>query len=398
MMFWIAAGALILLAILFVLLPLRHYQRNPLAGDELDQDEINLEVLRGQLEDLEERKNAGTVSESEYPVLRNELERRLLAEVGTDREQKERSNRAIPVVMAALIPVLTIGLYFQLGGSDQVRHQEEIRKIYTMSDAEQAVSALESVVNQWPEDYQSRYMLAGTYMSRGDYVRAIAAFEEVVRQTRGQQAEPVSRLAEALYIAGGSKMTDRIQALIKQALAIEPDHTTALSLAGIAAFEAKDYQGAIRAWERLLPLTADPVGRDALMTGIRTARMEMGMSGEAADGGLSESRVSVHVSLDKALGELPASARVFVYARSADAPMPIAIVPLSVADLPRDVVLDDSQVMMEGTTLTSHEQVDVVARLSLTGDVMNPDFETRIKNVEVGSDKSRPLVISADDA
>ena len=62
---------------------------------------------------------------------------------------------------------------------------------------------------------------------------------------------------------------------------------------------------------------------------------------------------------------------VFVFARSLSGPpMPIAAKKLTVADLPTLVRLDDSMSMDPNFTLSKAEQVQIVARVAMSGDVI----------------------------
>ena len=47
--------------------------------------------------------------------------------------------------------------------------------------------------------------------------------------------------------------------------------------------------------------------------------------------------------------------------------MPLAVQKLQAADLPAEILLDDSSAMMPGLSLSAFQQVQVVARLSATG-------------------------------
>src|SRR5690606_14806272 len=77
--------------------------------------------------------------------------------------------------------------------------------------------------------------------------------------------------------------------------------------------------------------------------------------------------LSIDVSLDEGI-EVAPDTTVFVYARAwQGSPMPLAIRRLTVADLPLQVVLDDRMAMSPAATLSSADKVEVVARVSLSG-------------------------------
>jgi len=80
---------------------------------------------------------------------------------------------------------------------------------------------------------------------------------------------------------------------------------------------------------------------------------------------------------------------VFIYAKAMSGPpMPLAVKRLTVADLPVQVTLRDSDAMIPSMTLSSFDQVVVGARISKSG---NPVAQTGDLFVEVsGVDSSNP--------
>ena len=58
--------------------------------------------------------------------------------------------------------------------------------------------------------------------------------------------------ADALAMARGRNLEGEPFALVKRALAVDPEHIKALALAGTAEFERRNYAAAIAYWERIL--------------------------------------------------------------------------------------------------------------------------------------------------
>ena len=57
----------------------------------------------------------------------------------------------------------------------------------------------------------------------------------------------------------------RLNELVRQALAIDPEHPSALMMSGVVAYQRSDFDGAVRDWEKLLALL-EPGSEDAKMT------------------------------------------------------------------------------------------------------------------------------------
>ena len=75
---------------------------------------------------------------------------------------------------------------------------------------------------------------------------------------------------------------------------------------------------------------------------------------------------------------------VFIFARAVNGPrMPLAMVRTQVKDLPLEFTLDDSSAMMPQMSLSSFGQVDVVARVSHSGNATpaSGDLEGQVKAI-----------------
>ena len=164
---------------------------------------------------------------------------------------------------------------------------------------------------------------------------------------------------------------------------------------GIRAFEVEDYRLAITSWQSAL-ITVDPGSQQAqaLQSGIIRARKILGEE-------LPSLTVSVSLSpeLKAASGQ-----QVYVFARqwqdkTQGAPqvqmMPLAVVKLSVDDLPVTVVLDDSMAMPGGDFLSSATAVQVVARVSITGSAIpsEGDFEGATGELSMSDHKQKLEVV-----
>ena len=61
------------------------------------------------------------------------------------------------------------------------------------------------------------------------------------------------------------RMDGRPEELVRQALAIDPEHPSALMMSGVVAYQRSDFDGAVRDWEKLLALL-EPGSEDAKIT------------------------------------------------------------------------------------------------------------------------------------
>ena len=108
--------------------------------------------------------------------------------------------------------------------------------------------------------------------------------------------------------------------------------------------------------------------------------------------------LKLKISLNPALQqELSPESPVFIFVRAAKSPgPPLAVVRKKVAELPFELVLNDSHAMMPGRTISSAGNVIVGARISISG---NPerrsgDYEQLSKSIPSNTSKTVELVIN----
>jgi cytochrome c-type biogenesis protein CcmH len=172
--------------------------------------------------------------------------------------------------------------------------------------------------------------------------------------------------------------------LVERALALDPNHPKALSLAATAALDRKDYDGAIAHWRRLKmqfpPDSAEVREVDAMIAEADAAKRGTPAAAAAApaDGAakreastttLDDTAITGRVSIDVSLRDrAAASDTVFIFARAVDGPrMPLAVVRTTASALPYAFRLDDSMAMTPAARLSTAGEVVVEARVTKTG-------------------------------
>ena len=379
--FWIAAGLLLLAALAFLLLPLLRGRR---AQAEEDRTALNVALYQERLGELAAQRAAGVLSDEQHEAGRVEASRELLQDTeGAERRSGSTLGKAIPVIMALLVPLAGFGLYLHWGASDKVELARQFGE--QPRSMEEVTARLEQAVQAQPDSAEGWYFLGRAYMAQERPADAARAFEKVV-QLAGREPELLGQWAQALYFANQQTWTPQMQALTDEALQADPTDATSLGLLGIAAFEDERYEDAVAFWERLVATLpeSDP-SRAAIQTGIDRA---LAMSKDnaqpttpAADA-VEEAEAPTAVELDVTVTLAPeltarvlASDTVFVFARAASGPpMPLAVKRLSVRDLPATVTLSDADAMMPALKLSNFDRVVVSARVSRSGDATKGEW------------------------
>ena len=194
-------------------------------------------------------------------------------------------------------------------------------------------------------------------------------------------AQLLTDWADALAMAQGRNLEGEPERILARALAIDPLNVKALMLAGTAAFNRKDYRGAVRHWERILgAVPSDSEIADRVRASVAEARA-LGSLPQAAASTKSAGAAStksagrvtgvVRISPDLAAKVGPGDT-VFIFARAEQGSrMPLAILRKQGRDLPIEFTLDDSMAMSPAAKLSDHPRVVIGARVSKTANA-NP--------------------------
>ena len=411
--FWLIAGALIVVTLLVLLPPLLRRGNSSISTTP---SEVNLSVFRDQLRELDADLAAGTLNEVQYQNARSDLESRVLEDSGTAEIAAAPStdSRWGNISIAALVisvPLLAISLYFMLGTPAGLKPQIPTAAVdeahpATPEQFEAMVTWLAERLKSEPDNADGWVMLARSYTALNRYQDASAAYSRAVA-LQPNNAFVLTDHADMLAMLKQT-LQGEPEKIIQQALKIDPDNLKALSLAGSAAFERKDYQGAIKRWQKILNLLpADSPMVASVSASINEARGLAGLPPAAAASAgdrastqpkVANGSVSGTVRLDPAFkSRIADTDTVFIFARAVEGGRqpPLAVMRKTVKELPFNFTLDDSMSMVLGLNLSSVTNFIVGARISKSGNVTSSskDLEGFSKPVKTGQ---KDIVITID--
>ena len=381
-LFWIICAALLVIAILFVAIPL---WRGTSKNNAVVRDAANLEILRDQIAEMDADLKNGLLTPELHEQGKRELQARLLEEVG-DSQGSEVSNKPHPlkitaVVLAVLLPLASVGLYMKLGNPDAFQPPHGA---FAMARNQDDLKTLEEKVAQNPNDPEALVILARSYVEFGRYADGSRIYESLVKIIPD---EPIlwADYADALGMTHNSLQGVPTK-LLERALELNPNHEKSLALYGSAAMERGDYPTAVRNWEKLLKLlpAEDVENTKAIGEALNQARQMLAHTkggkvapaldriNEPAPQAAGKERITGTVTLSAALkSKADPNDTLFVLARAAQGPkMPLAILRKQVKDLPLSFDLNDSMAMQPDMKMSNFDQVVVVARISKSGEAM----------------------------
>jgi len=386
--FWVVAAALVLLALWLVAGAL--LRKPALAWPDASQ--VNLDVLRAQLRQLDDDLASAAIDNAQHAQSRADIERRVLEEESVaSAPATTGSRRGTLVLLLLAVPVLALTLYVLLGNLRALSPEATLAASGepTQQDIEELVARLAERMEKQPpgrvEDAEGWAMLGRSYAALQRFPQASQAFARALQLTP-QSAQLLADQADVTAMQQGQSMRGEPARLVAQALQIDPMNLKALALAGSAAFERKDFATAIKHWSAasaLAPPDSDfATGLQGSLAEAKTAQGGAGAVGSAAapaavtsvaagtsGAAIGSASLSGRVSLAPGLAaHVSPHDTVFIFARAAEGPrMPLAILKRQARELPIAFTLDDSQAMSPQMKLSNFASVVVGARISKSG-------------------------------
>lgn len=399
--FWIICAGLIVLALPFLIVPI---WRGKGAQNKVLRDAANLEILRDQASEMEADLKNGLLSQENHDQGVKELQARLLEEVAPAAAAAAetapaagRSMKVLAIVVALLLPAVTVPLYLTIGNTTAIEAGEGGQGM----SHDGMLRELERKVERSPGDPNELVTLARAYVDFQRYPEAIEAYRKL-SDIVPDEPQVWVEYAHAVAKKQGGSLLGEPEKLVARALELDGTNNWALGMSGSIAMEKRDYYSVALYWQRLLEMLP-PSDQEvpAIRQGVEHARMLLSKEpgGKAKLAKLpplqapvaanTATSVSGKASLSPAMAaQVQPGDTVFILARAANGPrMPLAVLRKQVSDLPLSFELDDSMAMQPQFRLSAFSEVVIVAKVSKSGNPISQpgDIEGVSAPVKVGT-------------
>jgi cytochrome c-type biogenesis protein CcmH len=284
-----------------------------------------------------------------------------------------RGARSLATGLAVLGIGATFALY-QLIGTPAALDPRKLTAPNTLADA---ITQLETELERDPAQLEGWRLLGQAYTTEQRFDEARVAYARAAALAP-QDPDVLVEAAQARALAARERRFDAAAvALLQRALQAQPQHQRARWFLGIAQRQAGRHAEAASTWESLLA-QVDAKTAASLRPQVDAARRDAGLPPlpatptAAAAATASGHALTVKVRIDPAFAariRLNGYASIFVIARAVGGPpMPVAVEKRSVQELPFVATLDDGDSPMPTRPLSAVSEVEVLARLSMSGD------------------------------
>lgn len=380
-LFWVSTVVLTLIACAMVAMPLMKQKAN---NDEVLRDELNKAFYKDRLSELQEEDEEGLVENPDDLI--SDLKQSLLDDIPGDKSQQETKVSPVAVLVPSVIltVVLSYGLYYQFGASQEVVKWQEVsanlpalsKKLMSstaepLSDDEMSdlTLALRTRLHYQPEDSTGWLLLGRIALANRDVSTAIDAMEKSYN-LEPKDPDIMLGYAQALMLSQEEIDQNTARSLLGKLVQQDQVDLRVFSLLAFDAFERKDYPAAIKYWGIMQQMIGPQDSRyEMLSRSIDSARKQMGET-VAPD-----KSVAVTINLAPEAKVDPNGVLIVSVHRADGSPMPVAAARYPLASFPRTVVLDDGNAMMQGSKLSSLDKLLVRVRVDSDGNVATRDHD-----------------------
>ncbi len=398
-LFWIFAGVMMMLALLWVIPTLAK-------GSSVSQKH-RLKQHKQQLKAVRQAFEQGVIDETSYQQQRSEIAEQLLQLSEGDEASQSTGSPALAVICGLFLLCGTVGLYLVIGEPTGIQANAsttpQSRSAASAppqqaaptagspeaASIEESIRSLEAKLENDPGNVDSWVLLARSYATIGQMEATRDAYERAYLLDP-ERPEISYGYAEAMANASGTEsIPKRAIALLESTLQTTPDYPQAMFMLAVARSQQGRPEESLTLLESLYA-KLDPAQQEAdqMLSIINNVRQQMGqapMVAVAANDSVATTSASpptapqatstqstglqVNLSLSSELaGQVSDSDVLFVFVKAVDGPnMPLAVQRLSVSDLPLRLTLNDEMAMVEGMQMSRFDQIYVEARVSRQG-------------------------------
>jgi cytochrome c-type biogenesis protein CcmH len=253
MSFWLFAGLMAAVVAAALVWPLTR-RRSSAARERYD-----LAVYRDQLAEIERDHAAGLIGSDEAEAAKAEVARRILAldvseEDGAARVASPFGTRIIAVLIALLLPVAAVFLYWTQGtpglpGLPLAEREAAPQEIDSPNAA--MIGQVKRRLSDTPGDADAWLLLAGLYRQEGLAEESAEAYRRTLA-LEPERVEALMGLAESLVALHRGEVVAEARQLFARVLDIEPNTPMAFYYAGLALAQDGRLEEARGVWTRLL--------------------------------------------------------------------------------------------------------------------------------------------------
>tara|TARA_B100000609_G_C17197947_1_gene426404 strand:- start:416 stop:1330 length:915 start_codon:yes stop_codon:yes gene_type:complete len=264
------------------------------------------------------------------------------------------------MILAFIFIAVSAPIYYFIGSP------QSISLLESESQIDRTIEMLNVRLSEDPEDLDALRALANSYVLKNSLENAFLSFEKIISLENYQNADTLADYGEIMINSGDSSYLSQADRLFERSLQIDGTNAKALFLGGLTAATMEEWSLAVKRWQVLLEQSPPDEIKNTLENKI-TEWKNLSNTNIEADG--YKVNVAVDSNLIASLVDYPDKVLYIIVRDPNNKRPPLAVVREEVKTA--SVIINNSNAMISGTDLKRFNRLEIVGRISLSGDPLD---------------------------
>ncbi len=264
------------------------------------------------------------------------------------------------MILAFIFIAVSAPIYYFIGSP------QSISLLESESQIDRTIEMLNVRLSEDPEDLDALRALANSYVLKNSLENAFLSFEKIISLENYQNADTLADYGEIMINSGDSSYLSQADRLFERSLQIDGTNAKALFLGGLTAATMEEWSLAVKRWQVLLEQSPPDEIKNTLENKI-TEWKNLSNTYVEADG--YKVNVAVDSNLLASLVDYPDKVLYIIVRDPNNKRPPLAVVREEVKTA--SVIINNSNAMISGTDLKRFNRLEIVGRISLSGDPLD---------------------------
>ena len=274
--------------------------------------------------------------------------------------KKETKKTSYIIILTFIFFSVSAPIYYLIG------FPQSISLLENQSEIDRTIEVLKVRLSEDPEDLDALRALANSYVLKNSLENAFLSFEKLISLENYENPNTLADYGEIMVNSGDPSYLNQADRLFERSLQIDDLNTKALFLGGLTAATMEKWSVAVKRWQVLLEQSPPEEIRNTLENKI-TEWTNLSLNDADADG------YSVNVAIDSnliaSLVDYPEKVLYIIVRDPNNKRPPLAVVREEVKTT--SIIINNSNAMMSGIDLKTFNRLEIVGRISLSGDPMD---------------------------
>ena len=274
--------------------------------------------------------------------------------------KKETIKTSYIIILAFIFIAVSAPIYYFIG------YPQSISLLESESQIDSTKEMLNVSLSEDPVYLDSLTALANSYFIKNSLENAFLSFEKIISLENYQNADTLADYGEIMINSGDSSYLSQADRLFERSLQIDGSNAKALFLGGLTAATMEEWSLAVKRWQVLLEQSPPDEIKNTLENKI-TEWKNLSNTDIEADG--YRVNVAVDSNLIASLVDYPEKVLYIIVRDPNNKRPPLAVVREEVKTA--SVIINNSNAMISGTDLKRFNRLEIIGRISLSGDPLD---------------------------